>query len=72
MQLVDDNGGDCLRQPRAAQPDLGRRFVFVTGDIGALEDAAHEFGEVPVLMKPFTAADLDRALAALQSPASHR
>jgi hypothetical protein len=45
---------------RAAR--AGRRFVFVTGDIGALDDAAREFGDVPVLTKPFTASDLDRVL----------
>ena len=62
VRLGDGNGGDCLRQLRAAQPGLSRRFVFVTGDIGALEDAKREFGEIPVLAKPFTATDLDRVL----------
>jgi hypothetical protein len=45
-----------------AQPGLGRRFVFVTGDIAALDDSTQEFGEMPVLTKPFTATDLDRVL----------
>ena len=62
VRLGDGNGGDCLRHIRASQPGLGRRFIFVTGDIGALEDAAREFGDVPVLTKPFTATDLDRVL----------
>jgi PAS domain S-box-containing protein len=62
VRLGDGNGGECLRQLRAAQPDIGRRFIFVTGDISALEDAAREFGELPVLTKPFTATDLDRLL----------
>jgi two-component system NtrC family sensor kinase len=62
VQLGEGNGGDCLRQLRAAQPALSRRYIFVTGDIGALENAAREFGEVPVLTKPFTASDLDRIL----------
>ena len=62
VRLGDGNGGECLRHIRASQPGLGRRFIFVTGDIGALEDTAHEFGEMPVLTKPFTATDLDRVL----------
>ena len=62
VRLGDGNGGDCLRHLRQTQPDLGRRFVFVTGDIAALADTANEFGDVPVLTKPFTATDLDRVL----------
>jgi two-component system NtrC family sensor kinase len=63
VRLRDGNGADCLRHLLAAQPGLSRRFVFVTGDIAALDDAAREFGDVPVLTKPFTASDLDRVLA---------
>jgi CheY-like chemotaxis protein len=62
VRLSDGNGGDCLRHLRDVQPGLGRRFVFVTGDIAALNDAAREFGDMPVLTKPFTATDLDRVL----------
>jgi PAS domain S-box-containing protein len=62
VRLGDGNGGDCLRELRAAQPDLGRRFIFVTGDISALVDTEREFGDMPVLTKPFTAADFDRVL----------
>ena len=36
--------------------------IFVTGDIGALGDATHEFGDGPVLAKPSTATDWDRVL----------
>jgi len=62
VRLGDGNGAECLRHLLAAQPGLGRRFVFVTGDIAALDDASREFGGVPVLTKPFTATDLDRVL----------
>ena len=62
VRLGDANGADCLRHFRAIQPGLDRRFVFVTGDIEGLGDAAREFGQVPVLSKPFTAIDLDRVL----------
>src|SRR5450759_3757678 len=62
IRLGDGNGGEILRHLRQTQPDLGRRFVFITGDITALADTANEFGDVPVLTKPFTATDLDRVL----------
>lgn len=69
VRLGDGNGAECLRHLRAAQPGLERRFVFVTGDIGALDDSAREFGEIPVLTKPFTATDLDRLLDDVEVPA---
>jgi PAS domain S-box-containing protein len=62
VRLGDGNGADCLRHLLAAQPELGRRFIFVTGDIAALDDTEREFGTMPVLTKPFTASDLDRVL----------
>jgi CheY-like chemotaxis protein len=63
VRLGDGNGGDLLRHLLDAQPELERHAVFVTGDIGALADQANEFGHIPVLVKPFTAMDLDRVLA---------
>ena len=63
VRLGDGNGGDCLRHLLAAQPELERHAVFVTGDIGALADQEREFGHIPVLVKPFTTTDLDRVLA---------
>jgi hypothetical protein len=35
----------------------------VTGDITALGAQEREFGELPVLAKPFTSSDLDQLLA---------
>jgi PAS domain S-box-containing protein len=66
VRLRDGNGADCLRHLLAAQPSLSRRCAFVTGDIGALDDTAREFGDMPVLTKPFTAGDLDRLLGDVQ------
>ncbi|MEO6238980.1 MAG: ATP-binding protein [Vicinamibacterales bacterium] len=63
VRLGDGNAGECLRDLRAAQPGLGRGFIFVTGGIGALADTAREFSDTAVLAKPFTATDLDRVLA---------
>ena len=62
VRLEDGNGADCLRHLTAAQPAIGRRFVFVTGDIAALADNEREFAGIPVLTKPFTVTDLDRVL----------
>ena len=68
VRLRDGNGGDFLRHLLAAQPELERRAVFVTGDIGALAGEDNEFGHIPVLVKPFTAIDLDRVLADVEVP----
>ena len=54
--------GAKLPRQELLAPPARRRFVFLTGDIAALEDAARELGEIPVLTKPFTASDVDRVL----------
>jgi CheY-like chemotaxis protein len=64
VRLPDGNGSDCLRHLRQAQPGVDRRFVFVTGDIAALGDG--EFGDLPVLAKPFTASDLDAVIDSVE------
>jgi two-component system NtrC family sensor kinase len=65
VRLGDGNGAEALRYLRARQPEIDRRFVFVTGDIAALADNEREFGDLAVLTKPFTAGDLDRLLSDL-------
>ncbi|HET7694101.1 MAG TPA: ATP-binding protein [Vicinamibacterales bacterium] len=62
VRLADGNGADCLRHLRQTQPGIDRRFVFMTGDIAALEDPAGDIANLPVLAKPFTGSDLDRVL----------
>jgi two-component system NtrC family sensor kinase len=69
VRLRDGNGAECLRYLRETQPGIDRRFVFMTGDIGALGDSATDLGNLPVLAKPFTASDLDRVLGAVEVPA---
>jgi two-component system NtrC family sensor kinase len=69
VRLSDGNGAEVLRCLRERQPELGRRFVFVTGDIGALSAHEREFADMPVLTKPFTASDLDQLLASVEVPA---
>jgi ActR/RegA family two-component response regulator len=66
VRLHDGCGTDVFHCLRAAQPDLGWRFVFVTGDLAALEATDGEFARMPVLAKPFSAADLDRVLAEVE------
>jgi len=65
VRLPDGNGADCLRYMRGVQPDVEERFVFMSGDIGALEDTNPELARRATLHKPFTAADLDRVLGRL-------
>ena len=69
VRLPDANGADCLRHLRETQPGIDRRFVFMTGDISALNDADAQVGNLPVLAKPFTAADFDRVLGGVGVPA---
>jgi CheY-like chemotaxis protein len=61
IALGDGSGVDYYRQVRTNRPELARRFVFVTGNAGSVSRDADLAG-VPLLTKPFTAADLDRVL----------
>lgn len=64
VRMQGTGGLGFLRWLRERDPALARRMVFITGDEASLaEDDASR--DVPVLVKPFSAADLDRALAAL-------
>jgi PAS domain S-box-containing protein len=65
VRLGDGHGIECLRGLRAAQEDIDRRFVFVTGDAAALAEHRREYGELAILTKPFTGSDLDRVLGGL-------
>ncbi|HEX6464505.1 MAG TPA: ATP-binding protein [Vicinamibacterales bacterium] len=62
VRLADGNGAEVLQCVRERQPDLGRRFVFVTGDIGSLASTCGDIAAMPLLSKPFTASDLDHLL----------
>jgi DNA-binding NtrC family response regulator len=64
VRLGEESGVDCYRQVSARHPELARAFIFVTGDAGAVW-TERDLVDVPVLSKPFTATDLDRALAEL-------
>jgi PAS domain S-box-containing protein len=51
----------------ADSPSLAGRFVFITGDRGAVSADRPDLIDVPVLAKPFTAADLDAVLATMDT-----
>jgi len=66
VRLGDGNGGDCLRLLRSSQPDVARRFVFITGDAAGVAEMGGGAEDLPVLAKPFTKADLDRVLDGIE------
>jgi two-component system NtrC family sensor kinase len=61
IALGHDSGVIVYRHAQARRPDIAPRFVFVTGDAGSVPGDA-DLASVPILAKPFTAADLDRVL----------
>ena len=69
LRLADGSGTGVVEDIRAARPDVGRRVIFVTGDASSLVGADPEIADLPVLPKPFTSEDLDRALNALMASA---
>jgi two-component system NtrC family sensor kinase len=65
VRMQGTGGLGFLRWLRERDPALARRMVFITGDEASLAEDDDASRDVPVLVKPFSAADLDRALAAL-------
>ena len=62
VRMPGMNGVDVYRELSKKDPKLGRTFVFITGDRSALE-IEEALRNVPILEKPFTAADLQDVLA---------
>ena len=62
IRMPGMNGLDVYRELSKKDPKLGRTFVFITGDKSALE-IEEALRNVPILEKPFTAADLQDVLA---------
>jgi CheY-like chemotaxis protein len=71
LRLSDARGTDCLRHLRQAQAGIDRRFVFMTGDVTALDsaDPADAVSGLAVLSKPFSASDLDLVLGRVAATA---
>jgi PAS domain S-box-containing protein len=67
VRMPGMNGIDFYRALTATDPALARRFVFITGDksSASLDDASRD---VPLLEKPFTAADLAVVLERIGIP----
>jgi PAS domain S-box-containing protein len=62
VRMPGIGGLELYRQLVAKDPELGRRFVFITGDTGSLGSSSIDTADASVLAKPFTAADLDAVL----------
>jgi two-component system, NtrC family, sensor kinase len=56
------NGFELYRRLTAARPSLAGAFLFISGDSSASDQIAADVAHVPVLRKPFTAADLDAVI----------
>jgi CheY-like chemotaxis protein len=62
VRMPGMHGTDLYRALIARDPGLARSFIFITGDqASAMVSDSH----VPVLVKPFSAEDLDAALTGI-------
>ena len=59
VRMPGINGFELYRRLTTARPSLAGAFLFISGDTSSADHTAAEFAHVPVLGKPFTAADLD-------------
>ncbi len=62
VRMPGVTGVDVYRELSKNDPKLGRTFVFITGDKSSIE-IEEALRNVPILEKPFTAADLQDVLA---------
>ena len=67
VRMPGMNGLDLFRQLTARDPHLARSFVFITGDKSSVT-IEESLRDVPLLEKPFTAADLSVVLERLGIP----
>jgi two-component system NtrC family sensor kinase len=59
VRMPGIDGFELYRRLTAARPSLANSFLFISGDTSSSEHVSAAFSHVPVLGKPFTAADLD-------------
>jgi CheY-like chemotaxis protein len=64
VRMPGSSGMDLYRALAARHPGLESAFVFITGDRASI-DIGEALGHVPVLTKPFRAADLQAVLTAV-------
>jgi PAS domain S-box-containing protein len=67
VRMPGMNGTDLYRELIAKDPALAHSFVFITGDKSSV-DLGDALRDVPVLEKPFTAADLNAVLERVGIP----
>jgi len=67
VRMPGMNGTELYRELIEKDPALARSFVFITGD-KSLVDIGDALRDVPVLEKPFTAADLNAVLERVGIP----
>ena len=68
MKMPNGTGRDVYRAATEKSPDLARRLIFITGN-GTSEETLRFVQEtgVPILEKPCTVGDIDRAIASVMS-----
>ena len=68
LKMPGKSGLEILDLLRKRCPELARRFLLMTGDLGDTDKQALLASHVPVLRKPFTLAQLLEAVQALRDP----
>jgi two-component system NtrC family sensor kinase len=69
VTLPGMNGSHLYRELTIRDPNIARSFVFITGDRSKVH-VEDDVNGLPVLEKPFTAADLNAVLAQIGIPAA--
>jgi CheY-like chemotaxis protein len=64
VRMPGSNGMDLYRTLSKRHPEIGKAFVFITGDRSSI-DIDDALRNVPVLAKPFSADDLHSVLTAV-------
>ena len=68
IRMPGMSGIELYHQMSERRPEIGRSFVFITGDKSSIGDDS--LRDVPVLAKPFTGADLQAVLARVGADAA--
>lgn len=65
LKMPGKSGLDILLLLRKKRPDLARRFLLMTGDLGDSDRRHLSQVQIPVLRKPFTPTQLGEAVQAV-------
>ena len=69
LKMPGKSGLEILSLLRAKRPELARRFLLMTGDLGDMDKKKLLEAHVPVLRKPFTLAQLFEVVQSLTQQA---